>query len=76
MATILNIEVDEEIGALLNTTANRLGVSGKDLAIQFIRQSLSAPLPVYDDLDSLAGTWTEEQEKEFLSAVSEIRDAW
>ncbi|MEN8215421.1 MAG: hypothetical protein ABFS56_03405 [Pseudomonadota bacterium] len=76
MATTLNLEVDDEITSQLKTAANRLGVSIKDLVIQLIRQGIglssTAFLPVYDDLDSLAGTWTEEQEKEFLSAVSDF----
>ncbi|TGO03347.1 hypothetical protein PN36_08000 [Candidatus Thiomargarita nelsonii] len=76
METTLNIEIDEEITFQLKTAAKRLGIKNiKNLAIQFIRQGIalsSAPtLPVYNDLDSLAGTWTEE-EKAFLSTVSDF----
>jgi hypothetical protein len=108
MAITLDFEVDEETTTVLKSTANRIGISIKELAIKLIRQGigLSTPsLPVgvqdlscvgvqdlscvgvqdlscvgvqdlscvsYDDLDYLAGTWTEEEEKEFLSVVSDF----
>jgi hypothetical protein len=69
----LPLEIDEQTTSLLTIQANRWGMTVAELALQFIHQGLglsSQKLRIHPDLDSLAGTWTAAQEREFLEAVA------
>lgn len=67
-------EIDDATAAWLKAEAERKGVSIESVAVELIQKGAArTPEPliqaVYHDLDSLAGTWTEEQATEFLKAV-------
>ena len=74
MSTMLLRGIDEETKRRLTEEAERQGVSLNTLALRCLQQSvgLGAPArrPRHHDLDALAGTWSEEEAREFLSAVS------
>lgn len=57
--------------------ASRRGTSVNTLILQFISAGIGAKAPTkkrheYHDLDQLAGTWTEEDAADFMSAVSDF----
>lgn len=69
----LPLEIDKQTAILLTTQASRWGMTVAELALQLIHQGLgvsSQTLPIHHDLDSLAGTWSAAQEREFLEAVA------
>jgi hypothetical protein len=69
----LPLEIDEQTATLLTTQASRWGMTATELALQLIHRGLglsSQKLQIHHDLDSLAGTWTAAQEREFLEAVA------
>lgn len=78
MATDITIQnLDDATAEWIDREARRRGVSVESLALELIRRGISideqsSQLQTYHDLDSLAGTWSEEQEKEFLSAIADF----
>ena len=70
-------EIDDATVEWLKAEAERKGVSIESLAVELIQKGAgrapeSSTQPVYHELDSLAGTWTEEQATEFLKAVEDF----
>lgn len=61
--------VDSHIMAMLKTTAEKQNTSINFLILKCIEQGLgythTINRPIYHDLDSLAGTWNENDAKEF-----------
>lgn len=70
-------DLDEATAAWISEEASRRGVSVETIILQLIQKGIhleqeQAQLPTYHDLDSLAGTWSEEQENEFLNALTDF----
>ena len=70
-------ELDETTSTWLVEEAKRRSVSVEAVARELIHQGIasaqkSSPLQTYHDLDSLAGTWTDEEAEEFLKAIADF----
>jgi hypothetical protein len=68
-------DVDDATARWLMEESGRRGVSMESVAGQLLRRGLEwerrrAALPTYDDLDALAGTWSEDEAAAFLQAVA------
>ena len=68
-------DVDDATMSWLVEEAGRRGVSVESFAGQLLQRGLEwerrrAALPLYDDLDGLAGTWSEDEATAFLQAVA------
>lgn len=78
MSAPITIEaLDESTAGWIAEEAKRRGVTIEELIIQLIEKAVSEErsseqLHAYHDLDSLAGTWTDEQASEFLDAVADF----
>jgi hypothetical protein len=74
MSTTITIQgVEESVARRLEAEARRRGLSTEEFALELIRRALGAGRgQTYHDLDSLAGTWSEEQADEFLAAVADF----
>ena len=76
MSTNITIqELDEATAKWISEEAERRGVSVESVVLELIHKGInvaqeSSQLQAYHDLDSLAGTWSEEQEAEFLHAIA------
>ena len=71
--TISNL--DEATAAWIREQAKRRGTDKEDVALNLIHRGIEyerehLALPTFDDLDSLAGTWSDEQATEFMNTVS------
>jgi len=71
--TINNL--DEATANWIEKEAERCGTNRETVALHLIqkgieRESEECSFRPYEDLDSLAGTWTEEQANEFMNAIS------
>ena len=69
--TIIIQNLDEATTAWIDRVARQRGVSVEDMVVELIHKGLnleqeSVSLPVYDDLDALAGTWSDTEFDEFL----------
>jgi hypothetical protein len=67
--------LDEATASWIDKEAKRRGVNKEAIALHLIRKGIECEhghvvLKTYDDLDSLAGTWSEEQAKEFMDSIS------
>lgn len=65
--------IDEKTSAALKEKARRDGISINALALRIIREGLGLERrkrAVYDDLDYLAGTWSDKDVVEFKQATS------
>jgi hypothetical protein len=67
--------LDEATANWIEKEAERRGTNKETVALQLIQKGIECEgeydsLRTYDDLDSLAGTWTEEQATEFMDAIS------
>jgi hypothetical protein len=76
-ASITIREIDKTTTEWINREAKRRGVSVEKLSLQLLRKGIrlereKSKLPTYHDLDSLAGTWSEDEAQEFLNAVSDL----
>ena len=73
--TIQNI--DQATATWLREEATRRGISEADLVLELLHTIIGAdrehlPLQTYHELDSLAGSWSDEEATEFLSAISDF----
>ena len=71
--TISNL--DETTANWIDKEARRRGTNKEAIALSLIRKGMECErehlaLQTYDDLDSLAGTWSEEQRTEFMNAIT------
>jgi hypothetical protein len=69
--SIILHDVDDAIASWLIEESGRRGVSVETLAGLLLRRGLEwerrqVELPTYDDLDALAGTWSEAEAAAFL----------
>jgi hypothetical protein len=67
--------LDDEEARLLKRVARKTGKSVNAQVIEFVRQGLGLTgrpqgRPPYDDLDHLAGTWTQEEADEFVQGTA------
>lgn len=78
MSTSITIQdIDDVTVKWIDEEAKRRGISVESLIVELIYKGVDAERellqhPVYHDLDSLAGTWSEEQAAEFLNAVADF----
>ena len=78
MSTNITIQnLDDTTSELISEEARRRGISVELLVVELIRKGMNtgaetSQLQSYHDLDSLAGTWSEEQEAEFLNAIADF----
>jgi hypothetical protein len=78
MSTEITIQdLDDATEKWIAEEASQRGVTIDQLILELIQKGISverqsSPAPIYDDLDSLAGTWTEEQATEFLNAIDDF----
>lgn len=78
MSTSIIIQnVDEKISNWLHEKAKMDGVDIEKIVIDLIQKEFSKDCDntqqeIYHDLDSLAGTWNEEQTEEFMKAVTDF----
>jgi plasmid stability protein len=68
-------DTDETTTRWINEEAARRGISVELLVVEIIHKGISieresSQLHTYHDLDSLAGTWSDEQATDFLNAVA------
>jgi hypothetical protein len=76
--------LDESLMQTLKEMARQQGISLNALALRMIREASGFDkrkrTATYHDLDSLAGTWTVEDEQEFYAATSDFEkvdaDLW
>jgi len=67
--------LDEATASWIEREAERCGIDKETVALHLIRKGIEcegehSPPRLHEDLDSLAGTWTEEQAAEFINAIS------
>ncbi len=68
-------QIDDVTGTWLQQESRRRGVKIEEMALALIRKGMQAEraaLPEYHDLDALAGTWSEEDAKEFLKNTADF----
>jgi hypothetical protein len=71
--------LDEATIDWLDAEARRRGTDVERIVIELIHQGAKTTtppqegLPVFHDLDALAGTWTQEEAEEFLQATADFR---
>ena len=69
--------IDNHLDRLLKEEAERMSTSVNQLALRLLRQALGlAPSPPptgYDDLDALAGTWSEDDARSFEDSLRQQR---
>jgi len=73
MANLTLRGCDEELAHALKATSRRRGVSVNRLILETLRETIlgeGKPKRRHDDLDRLAGTWTEEEAETFERAVA------
>ena len=78
MSTNITIQIPDDITSeWISEEAHRRGISVESLVVELIRKGMNKgqetpQLQSYNDLDSLAGTWSEEEEAEFLNVVADF----
>ncbi|HEY6328511.1 MAG TPA: hypothetical protein VI756_04170 [Blastocatellia bacterium] len=84
MRDAITIEhIDEATAAWIAQEARRRGASEESVAVELIRKGIesekradagavSAGSPPYHDLDSLAGTWSEDEAAEFARVTADF----
>ena len=78
MATEITIHnLDDATAEWISREAQRRGISIESLVLDLIRKGISidresSQMQTCHDLDSLAGTWSEEEEREFLNAIADF----
>ena len=70
-------DLDEATADWIEKEAARRGTNEETVALHLIQKGIECEsehsgLRLYEDLDFLAGTWTEEQATEFTNAVSDL----
>ena len=66
---------DEATANWIDEEAKKRGTNKEAIVLNLIRKGIECEhrhvaLQAYDDLDSLAGTWSEEQATEFMNAIT------
>jgi hypothetical protein len=67
--------LDEATANWIDEEAKKRGTDKEAVALHLIRKGIECEhghvaLQTFDDLDSLAGTWSEEQATEFMEAIA------
>lgn len=70
----IHVQPDDETAAWIEDAVRRTGFDKGAIALDLMRKGIAwerrnSPLKTYDDLDFLAGTWSEEDAAEFAAAV-------
>lgn len=76
MKTITMRGIDEEIAKVLKEKAKKEGISVNRVLLKLIREGLGLKKKrrtvIYDDIDRLAGGWSEEDYMEFQGKVADF----
>jgi hypothetical protein len=78
MRTSVTIQdIDNETANWINEQARQRGISIESLIIELIHKGITAEREsvspqAYHDLDSLAGTWSDEQAAEFSDSIADF----
>lgn len=78
MASALTIDnLDDATAEWLRREARRRGIGEQAVALHLIRQAITlaeekTKLKTYHDLDTLAGTWSQEEAEEFARATRDF----
>lgn len=76
MKTLTIRGIDPELADIIKERSGKSGESINKMILRLLRSALGIAeqkvFPVYHDLDHLAGTWTEEEEKEFNENIREL----
>jgi hypothetical protein len=69
--------IDDTTAQWIKEESKRRGIEVEQVILELIHKGLNiergpAQLQTYHDLDALAGTWNEEQAKEFMNAISDF----
>jgi len=83
MANVCLRGIDDRIKNLLKAEAAKNGISVNRLILRYINKGIGLD-PVgrnnYSDLDSLAGTWSDSEKDEFMTAIRDFErideDMW
>ena len=73
MAILTIRGIDEEVSVILKKQAQKEGISVNALLLRLIKEALGLEKKrriIYNDLDQLAGTWTEKDSKEFEEKIA------
>jgi len=75
MSAITVSGLDEQTQLRLREEAHRRGVSVNDLVLEYLRKETQGAdakslHQVHNELDALAGTWSEDEAREFEAAVA------
>ena len=77
MKTLTIRGIDPELSNSIKKLAGQKNISVNKFLIEVLKKiaglSHNSPFKTYDDLDALAGGWTEEDEKLFLENTSHFR---
>ena len=74
-------DIDDQTAEWLRREAEQRDTTIQQVALELIRRGIQHPeVPTYNDLDHLAGTWSDEQAEEFLGAIADLErvdeDLW
>jgi hypothetical protein len=76
MKTITMRGIDEEMAKVLKEKAKNEGISINTMLLKLIRKDLGLEKKkrtvIYDDLDHLAGGWSEKDYKEFQNKIADF----
>jgi len=83
MANVSLRGIDDHMKKLLKVEAAKSGISVNSLILRYVKKGIGLD-PVsrvtYSDLDSLAGTWSDAENDEFMAAVRDLErideDMW
>jgi plasmid stability protein len=70
MANLSLRNLDQETLERIRSSARRRGVSVNRLIVETLRERYAAGREQFDDLDHLAGSWSEAEAKEFATATA------
>ena len=75
--SIMIQNLDDATADSIAREAARRGISEETLILELIRKGIgtdreSLEIQAYHDLDSLAGTWSDEEAKQFLDATADF----
>jgi hypothetical protein len=71
--TIVLENLDDTSATWIEQEAERRGVTLEQIVLDLVRTGIEhSQLEEYHDLDALAGTWSEQEAQEFLSAIADL----
>ncbi|HUT21245.1 MAG TPA: hypothetical protein VM366_18995 [Anaerolineae bacterium] len=66
-------DIDDQTAEWLRREAEQRDTTIQQVALELIRRGIQhLEMPTYDDLNHLAGTWSDRETDEFLSAIADL----